>query len=169
MLLEQLFGALGSLRGNTTNLEFHAQVAELGKCSNVLIVNGDGAGNLTLAFGHMHIADVDLLDGNATLDKTQNVSGGLADDEDLLLVTCLVDRSAGLLDGPVTHRSIAGSSHIHQALTHLVASDFVVGDKDQVCTDGAAPLGCDLAMDKTIVDTSDNDVRHDNTDKKSYN
>ena len=101
----------------------------------------------------MHVADVHLLQGNTTFHKTQDISGILTNDENLLLVACLVDGFNRLLDGPVTHCCVAGSSHIHQTLTQLVACNFVVSDEDEVCADGATPLCSDLAVDETIVNS----------------
>ena len=102
----------------------------------------------------MHITDVDLLDGNATLHQLHDILRILADDEDQLLCTCLVDGVDRLLDGPIAHSCISRRSHIHQALTQAVASHLVIRHQNQVCADCAAPLRSNLSMNQTIVDSS---------------
>lgn len=122
--------------------------------SHIGIVNCNGTCHLTLAVSHVHITDVDFLDGNATLHQLHDILRILADDEDQLLCACLVDGVDRLLDGPVAHRCVRRSSHVHQALTQAVASHLVICDQNQVCADCAAPLRSNLSMNQTIVDSS---------------
>ena len=145
---------------NAADLQLHTKLLQPLESSHIGVVNGNGTCNLTLAFCHVHVSDVDLLDGDATLHQLDDILRVLADDEDQLLGAGLVDGIDRLLDGPVAHCSVGGSSHIHQALTQAVASHLVVGHQNKVCTNGATPLRCDLTVHKTVVDPRKNNVRH---------
>jgi len=48
-----------------------------------------------------------------------------------------------------------GRRHVHEVLAHLVASNRVIGHQDEVGTDGAVPLGGNLAVDKPVVDAGE--------------
>ena len=90
---------------NAADLQFHTKLLQPLERSHIGVVNCDRTCHLALAFCHVHVADVDFLDGNATLHQLHDILRVLADDEDQLLGAGLVDGIDRLLDGPVTHCS----------------------------------------------------------------
>ena len=92
------------------------------------------------------------------LDELERVLRRVEHDEDLLGRGGLVDHVDGLLDGEEAGLNTGGSSHLHEVLAHGVRGDLVVGNEDEVGTQGGVPLGGNLTVDQSIVDTGEKDI-----------
>ena len=140
------------------DIHISAKALELAEALHVVVVDGDGGSDLTLALGHVHVADVELLDRHAALDELERVLRRVEHDEDLLGRGGLVDHVDGLLDGEEAGLNTGRSSHLHEVLAHGVRGDLVVGNEDEVGTQGGVPLGGNLTVDQSIVDTGEKDI-----------
>ena len=79
-----------------------------------------------------------------------DISSGLSELRELLLRRLPDDV---MMDAGLTGVRIGRRSHVHQALTELIGRYSIVCNQQQVGPDNAAPLGCDLSMDQTVVDS----------------
>ena len=106
----------------------------------------------------MHVADIDLAYRHPALDERKHVGRVLGHDKDVLLGARLADHVDRLLQGEEARGDACGCSHLHEVLTHGVGRDVVVGDEDEVGTQGGVPLSGDLAMNQSVIDAGKENV-----------
>ena len=141
------------------DFKLDTEVAQFPKGSDVRIVHRNARGNLTATFGHMHIANIDLGDGNATTNKRQNIRWVINHQENQLIGRCLMNHIDGFLQREVPHCDALGSGHVHESLTDVVVGNAVIGDKNQICPDYGIPLVNNLPMDEPVIDTCQKNIR----------
>ena len=158
--LEQLVDIFRRRIRNTLDFEFYTQLLQLFEASHVIVVYGDGGCNLAFPIRHVHIANVHLFDRHSALHQFQDILRCFADNRNVLVRRGLANDVDGLLDREEARLRIGRRSHVHQALTELVGRYSIVCNEQQVCPDNAAPLGCDLTMDQTVVDSRKSNIWH---------
>ena len=88
-----------------------------------------------------------------TFDERKHVGRVFGHEEDVLLGRCLVDDIDRFLQREETSGDTSGRCHVHEVLTHLVARNVVVGDKNQIRAQGGIPLSCHLTMNQSVINT----------------
>ena len=136
------------------------ETAEAVKGADIVPIHRYRFGNLPLAAGEVHIANVKAGNRHAALHQAQEVRRSSAHQQDLLPVGGAVNVVDGFLQRPEARGDPFRQHHLHQILLHRIFGNLIIGDQHQVGAGEADPLHANLAVDQAFINAAQYDIWH---------